>query len=203
MNIIILSLFFAGVYLANAGIVSYVKDIPCGDGICPDGDTCCSDGCCPESNGVCCGNGKCCPSGYICADPLCIKPEDAPKKQVLKMLPTSFAKKEKLHNVTNIPCDGGTCPDGDTCCSGDTAPCCPTPNGVCCGDSTCCKTGTTCCSTGCCPSINAVCCSNGGCCPNGYSCYGDKCQPNSNEESAVLPQIKKLLPNTKTVKSKN
>ena len=282
MNIIILSLFFAGVYLANAGIVSYVKDIPCGQGTCPDGNTCCYGDpkpCCPTPNGVCCGNGhccpsgyscsgtmcvreeattkpvlpivnkkkqlmrpslsdiscdgcndgdtccpggccpglsdavccgdgtSCCPSGYICAPPLCIRPEEAPSKQVLKMLSTSFAKKEKLHNVTDIPCDGGTCPDGDTCCSGDTAPCCPTPNGVCCGDNMCCSTGHTCCPTtdnhGCCPYINAVCCNNDRCCPNGYRCNGDGCLPNSNEESGVLPQMEKLRPSTKTVKSKN
>ena len=208
MNIIILTLFFAGVYLVNAGIVSYVKDIPCGDGSCPDGDTCCPDGCCPNHiNAVCCGGGKCCPSGYICADPLCIRPEEGPKKQVLKMLSTSFAKKEKLHNVTDIPCDGGTCPDGDTCCSGDEKPCCPNPNGVCCGDNMCCSTGHTCCPStdnrGCCPYINAVCCNNDRCCPNGYRCNGDGCLPNSNEKSAVLPQMEKLRPSTKTVKSKN
>ena len=184
---------------------AHVKDIPCGSGYyCPDGQTCCPDGCCPLFNGVCCRNGYCCDHGYICNGDHCIRGE-APSKQVLKMLPTSFAKKEKLHNVTDIPCDGSTCPDGDTCCSGDTAPCCPTPNGVCCGNSTCCKTGQTCCPStdnrGCCPYTNGVCCNNG-CCPNGYSCNGDGCQRNLDEESAVLPQMKKLLPSTKTVKSK-
>ena len=186
---------------------AHVKDIPCGDGYyCPDGQTCCPDGCCPALNAVCCRNGYCCDHGYICYSDHCIRGE-APSKQVLKMLPTSFGKKEKLHNVTDIPCDGSTCPDGDTCCSGDDKPCCPNPNGVCCGNSTCCKTGTTCCPStdnhSCCPYINAVCCSNDSCCPNGYSCNGDNCQRNSDEESAVLPQMKKLLPSTKTVKSKN
>ena len=153
MKVAILSFVFAAVCLTNARMVSYVRDIPCDGGTCPDGDTCCSGDekpCCPTSNGVCCGDSKCCPSGTICSPPFCIGEDVKLSSFVLtKILAVEKMKLNSQPSLTDIPCDGGTCSDGDTCCSGDARPCCPTSNGVCCGDGT--------------------------CCPSGYSCSGDYC----------------------------
>uniref|UniRef100_A0A1X7VTI7 Granulins domain-containing protein n=1 Tax=Amphimedon queenslandica TaxID=400682 RepID=A0A1X7VTI7_AMPQE len=153
MKVAILSFVFAAICLTNARMVSYVKDIPCDGGTCPDGDTCCSGDslpCCPTSNGVCCGDNHCCPSGTTCSPPFCIGKDAELSSFVLPKI--HGAEKMKLNSqptLTDIPCEGGYCPDGDTCCSNEPKPCCPTSNGVCCGDGTCCPSGYTCTPTSC------------------------------------------------------
>ena len=206
MKVAILSFVFAAICLTNARMVSYVKDIPCDGGTCPDSDTCCSSDprpCCPLSNGVCCGNSKCCPSGTTCSPPFCIG-EDV--KLSSFVLPKIFGvEKIKLNSqpsLTDVPCDGGRCADGDTCCSGDTPPCCPTSNGVCCGDGTCCPSGYTCSGNVCIRedahkkgvtlmlsssglpgksnNVTDIPCGGGNYCPDGDTCCPTGCCPKPN-----------------------
>ena len=135
----------------------FTQDVPCGDGSCPNGNTCCltesgSDGCCPLLNANCCPNGlTCCPAGYSCVGNLCVGSDHTHpvlKLATLKMEPKKISK----GHLQDVPCGDGSCPNGNTCCLTESG------------------------SDGCCPLLNANCCPNGlTCCPAGYSCVGNLC----------------------------
>ena len=131
-----------------------VQDVPCGDGACPDENTCCSVGddsygCCPKPNAVCCSDGKhCCPNGYSCGATDCQPNNSIHPLRALARRPAAEPA------VLDVPCgDGTSCADGTTCCADRDI------------------------SHACCPGLNAVCCSDGVyCCPSGYTCSGEYCQ---------------------------
>ena len=164
MKVAILSFVFAAICLTNAKMVSYVRDVPCDGGTCPDGHTCCSGDakpCCPTPNGVCCGNSQCCPSGYTCRPPYCVR-DDAHYESVIlsKSHTVKKMKQYQKSSLTGIPCKGGECPFGyNTCCPNEPKPCCKYSDAVCCGDGT--------------------------CCPSGYTCSGDYCLREDAHEKGV------------------